>query len=121
MSTLEDLQSEVLNVAADHIRGQREKRHDIRTISVCVSILLAVALVCGTVLACHTISEQQETIREQQWVIASQYDQLASLLSGAEVVTEEYTDEAQTDDGGTAIAGSGNTYVGGDLIGNGEK
>lgn len=107
--------------ASERIKKDKRKHEIHLLLIVLLFVMVCAAMICGTVISCHTISEQQATIREQQWVIASQYDQLASLLSGAEIVTEEYTNEAQTDDGGTAIAGSGNTYVGGDLIGNGEK
>ena len=118
---IDDLQTEAINMAAEHIRTQRKRFQNVRFITACITVLLVVAMICCTVLCFHAISEQQEIIRAQQLVIASQYDQLTGLLSGAEIVTEEYVNEADSEDGGTAIAGNGNTDAGGDLIGEGEE
>lgn len=110
MEKLTELQNEALAAAAEHIRQQRKKSKDLKTWIICACVLLCVAMVCATVLGCCAIVEQQKTIRMQS-------DVLTDLLSGAEIVTEEYTNEADSGDGGTAIAGNGNMISGGDLNG----
>lgn len=101
-------------------RIKKDKRtHELQKLTIiCVSILLGVAMVCGTVLGCYSAKKQQETIIEQQYAISAQYAQLANLLSGAEITTSEYTAEADGD-GSISVAGDGNTTVGGDVV-NGE-
>ena len=80
---------------------------------VCMSVLLGVAMICGTVLGCYTIREQQNTIIEQQYALNMQYASLMEYIAGAEI-TESV---AESGDGGTAVAGQGNTVVGGDMNG----
>ena len=53
---------------------------------------------------------QQETIREQQYALNSQYASLLDYVAGAEIITESA-------EGGTAIVGDDNTTAGGDIIG----
>lgn len=81
----------------------------------CICVVLSVALICACVLGCFAIVTQQRTILEQQYALNMQYASLTDLLSGAEITTT--TNEADSGDGGTAIAGNDNTYVGGDLNG----
>lgn len=97
-------------------RIQRDKRaHELKKLAlVCLTIVLVVACVCGTVLGVYTIEKQQETIQEQQYALNMQYAGLLEYISGAEVTT---THEADAGDGGTAVAGNGNTVVGGDVGG----
>ena len=118
---LSDLQNEALAAATEHIREQRKRNANSQMIAVCLTCLLIVAIICATVLGCTAITAQQETIREQLYSINMQYTALSDLLYGAEITTEEYTTEADSGEGGTAIAGDGNFFVGGDLNGEGQN
>lgn len=104
-------------------RIQRDKRaHELKKLAlVCAAFVLAVAIVCATVLAVVAIQEQQRTIIEQQYALNMQYAGLLEYIAGAEITTETTTEtvthEADAGDGGTAVAGDGNTVVGGDMNG----
>lgn len=113
-----ELQNEALEAAAEHIRQQRNRNANSRLVAVCLTCLLVVAIICATVLGCMAIMAQQETIIEQQYALNMQYAGLSDLLSGAEIVTEEYTAESDGD-GSISVAGDGNYTVGGDV--NGEQ
>lgn len=71
---------------------------------VCLTVLLAVSIVCATVMGCYTI-------REQQYALNMQYASLMEYLSNAEVSTETI----DSGEGGVAakIEGNGNTVANG--------
>lgn len=115
---ISELQNEALEAAAEHIRQQRARNANSRLVAVCLTCLLVVAMICATVLGCTAIMSQQDTIREQQYALNMQYAGLSDLLSGAEIVTEEYTAESDGD-GSISVAEDGNYTVGGDV--NGEQ
>lgn len=73
-----------------------EKQKTLRTVIVCLSALLAVAIISGTVLAFKVLTEQQ-------YALNAQYAQLYDLLSGA-VITD-------TGEGGIIIQGGDNNDV----------
>lgn len=104
--------------AVSRIRKDRAKESRNKLIIICISVLLGVAMVCGTVLGCYTIGKQQETIIEQQYALNMQYASLMDYISGAEIITETTTEEANAGDGGTAVVGDNNTVAGGDVNGN---
>lgn len=116
---IDELKSEAIATATEHIREQRKRGQNIKTIAACLTVLLAVAMICATVLGCFAIVKQQETIIEQQYALNMQYASLMDLLYGAEVTTETTTNEADAGDGGTAVAGENNTVVWGDANGDG--
>lgn len=101
-------------------RIQKDKRtHELKKIAlVCGAVVLCVACICGTVLGIYSIEKQQETIIEQQYALNMQYASLMDLIAGTEVTT---TNEADSGDGGTAVAGENNTVVWGDMDGNSEN
>lgn len=107
-SKINELQNEAIAAATDHIREQRKKNANIRLIAYCVTIVACVAIVCATILGVYTI-------REQQYALNMQYASLIDYVSGAEITTT--TSEADSGDGGLAVAESGNTVVGGDMNG----
>lgn len=115
--TVLSVQNEALGAAAEHIRVQRKARADLRVLAYCLTALLCVSLVCGTVWGCYSIHEQQKTILEQQYALNMQYASLMEYVAGAEIETT--TNTASADGRGTAVAGDGNTTVvgGGDLNG----
>lgn len=96
-------------------RIKKDKRtHELQKLTiVCVSILLGVAMVCGTVLGCYFAKKQQETIIEQQYAINAQYAQLANLLSGAEITTTEEVIDGSGGGIAAKIEGDGNSVGGG--------
>lgn len=106
--------------ATDRIREDRKKQEIKKLLIVCGTVVLVAACVCGTVLGMYTIKKQQETIIEQQYALNMQYASLMDLLSGAEI-TETTTNEADSGDGGTAVAGENNTVVWGDMDGDSEN
>ena len=112
------LQNEALNAATEHIRGQRKKAENYKLKIVCLTVALCVAMICASVIGCFAIYSQQQTIIEQQYALNMQYAGLMDLLSGAEVVTEEYQSNADGD-GSISVAGNNNTTAGGDIV-NGE-
>lgn len=112
-SKINELQNEAIAAATDHIREQRKKNENTRIIAYCLAILIGIAMICGTILACIAIIEQQNTIREQQYALNMQYAGLLEIISGAEITEST----AESGDGGTAIAGEGNTFIGGDVNG----
>ena len=103
--------------ATDRIRKDKQIHERKKLLTVCITVLLAVAMVCGTVLGCYTVKKQQETIIEQQYALNMQYAQLMEYVAGAEVTTE--TETVDGGDGGTAIKveGDNNTTAGGDVNG----
>ena len=106
--------------AVNRIRQDRIRNSRNRLVIVCVSVLLGVAMVCGTILGCYAIGKQQETIIEQQYALNMQYASLMDYISGAEIITETTTttNEADASEGGVAVAGNDNTVAGGDINGN---
>lgn len=85
-----------------------------RLLTVCLTVVVVVALVCGAVVGCFTIKKQQETIIEQQYALNMQYASLMEYLAGAEVSTETI----ESNDGGVAakIEGNGNAISSGSSI-----
>lgn len=84
---LDDLKNEAIVAATQHIRDQRQRMANTKAISACITILLAIALICGTVVACFSIKAQQDTIVEQQYALNMQYAQLMRYVAGAEITT----------------------------------
>lgn len=82
-----------------------------RLLTVCLTIIVAVAMVCGAVVGCCTIKKQQETIIEQQYALNMQYASLMEYLANAEISTETI----DGGEGGVAakIDGNGNTIANG--------
>lgn len=105
--------------ATVRIRRDKQIHERKKLLTVCIAVLLAVAMVCGTVLGCYTVKKQQETIIEQQYALNMQYAQLMEYVAGAEVTTETTSNEANADGGGTAVAGNDNIVAGGDVNGAG--
>lgn len=102
--------------SAEEVMRMRKKQYELEKFKyLCICVTLCVALVCASILGCFAIVKQQETILELQYSLNMQYATLSDLLSGAEIT--ETTNEADSGDGGTAIAGDNNTYVGGDMNG----
>lgn len=96
-------------IAAQAAEGriiEKDKQKTYRLAIVCLSLMLIVSIICGTVIAVRTIIEQQ-------YAMNAQFSDLYDLLAGAEVVTYE----ADSDGEGTAVAGDGNITVGGDYNG----
>lgn len=94
-------------VAAQAVEGrviEKDKQKTYRLAIVCLSLMLIVSIICGTIIAVRTIIEQQYALNAQN---ASLYD----LLAGAEVI------EIDGGDGGNAVYGDSNTTVGGDYNG----
>lgn len=104
--------------ATDRIENDKRNHERKKLLTVCLSVVLGVALVCGTFLACYAIKQQQDTIREQQYALNMQYASLMEYIAGAEITTSEYSAEADGD-GSISVAGDGNTTAGGDIV-NGE-
>lgn len=84
----------------------------------CACVVLAIACVCACMVCIYAISEQQRTIRAQQFALNAQYAQLMEYVSGAEITTVTESYEADASDGGTAVAGNEN-QIGGAVNGNG--
>lgn len=82
-----------------------------RLLTICLTIIVAVAMVCGAVVGCYTIKKQQETIVEQQYALNMQYASLMEYLANAEISTETI----DGGEGGVAakIDGNGNTIANG--------
>ena len=97
--------------------SESSEKQELRVLAYCLTALLCVSLVCGTVWGCYSIHEQQKTILEQQYALNMQYASLMEYVAGAEIETT--TNTASADGRGTAVAGDGNTTVvgGGDLNG----
>lgn len=114
---MNELQNDAIAAATEHIREQRKKNANTRIIAYCLTAILCITIICATVLGCYTIRKQQETIIEQQYALNMQYASLIDLLYGAEVTTETVTNEADSGDGGTAVAGENNTVVWGNMNG----
>lgn len=96
--------------AAQRIRVEKSKNAHRKLVILCGTVALCILLVCLTVLGCMAIWAQQETIREQQYALNSQYASLLDYVAGADIITESA-------EGGTAIVGDDNTTAGGDIIG----
>lgn len=120
MDKMTELQNEALAAATEHIKQQRKRNECNHLKIICLTIIICVGLISAAVLGCFAIYSQQETIREQQYALNMQYASLMDLLSGAEI-TETTTNEADSGDGGTAVAGENNTVVWGDMSGNSEN
>jgi hypothetical protein len=113
---ISEIQNKVIKTASEHIKEQRVRNRNTKLVAYCITILLAVSIVCGTVLACYTVKQQHDTIIEQQYALNIQYASLMEYVSGAEITT---TYEANSGKNGTAIVGDGNTLAGGDANGDG--
>ena len=100
-------------VAAEGNRQKEKLKMKIslqKAMIICAAFVLCTAIICGTIFGIIAF-------REQQWALNAQYADMVSLLAGAERKVEE----AAADNGETAIAGSNNSYVGGDINGNSES
>lgn len=82
-----------------------------RLLTMCLTIIVAIAMMCGAVMGCYTIKKQQETIVEQQYALNMQYASLMEYLANAEISTETI----DGGEGGVAakIDGNGNTIANG--------
>lgn len=112
----ENLKNEVIAAATEHLRLQRKRVLNLRTVAYCIAIVLCVLMVCATVIVCNYHNTQANVILEQQYALNAQYAGLLDLLSGAEVTREEYTATADGDES-ISVAGEGNIAAGGDVIG----
>lgn len=112
----ENLKNEVIAAATEHLRSQRKRFLNLRTVAYCLTIVLCVLIVCATVVVCNYHNTQANVILEQQYALSAQYAGLLALLSGAEATSEEYTATADGD-GSISVAGEGNIAAGGDVIG----
>lgn len=99
--------------ATDRIEDDKRTHERKKLWIVCLSVLLGLAMVCGTVLACYTVKKQQETIIEQQYALNMQYADLVSLLSGAEITTSEEVIDGSGGGVAAKIEGNGNSISGG--------
>lgn len=115
---IQELQAEAIDAATQHIREQRKANENMRIKVYCLTVLLIVAMVCATVIACFSIYSQQQTIIEQQYALNMQYSGLLDYVAGAEVTTTTSKYDAQADgEGSIAVAGDGNITAGGDVNG----
>ena len=82
-----------------------------KLLTMCLTIIVAVTMVCGAVMGCYAINKQQETIVEQQYALNMQYASLMEYLANAEISTETIDGS----EGGVAakIDGNGNTIANG--------
>lgn len=96
--------------AAKKIKAEKSKNGTKKLVIICGTVIICVLLASLAVFGCFTVHAQQETIREQQYALNSQYASLLDYVSGAEIITESA-------EGGTAIVGDDNTTAGGDIIG----
>lgn len=106
------MEEEAVKLAIEQIKKERKQAKTKNILIICLSVILCVSIICGTVLAICTI-------REQQYTLNMQYAQLYDLLVGAEIVCEdeEYDAKSYADNGGVAIANNGDTTIGGDVNG----
>lgn len=103
---ISEIQNKVIKTASEHIKEQRVRNRNTKLVAYCITILLAVSIVCGTVLACYTVKQQHDTIIEQQYALNIQYASLMEYVSGAEITT---TYEANSGKNGTAKSSSSGT------------
>lgn len=111
---IEELQNETLKVATEHIKNQKNRVAIQKLWIICLCVLLCAAIVCGTVISCTAIKEQNAVIVKQLYSLNMQYTSLADLLYGASINidSQEIVDSG---DGGNAIKIDGNNNtVGGD-------
>lgn len=110
---IEELQNETLKVATEHIKNQKNRLTIQKLWIVCLCILLCTAIICGTVISCTAIKEQNAVIIKQLYSLNMQYTSLADLLYGSKV--ENYSEIIDGGDGGNAIKVEGdNNMIGGD-------
>ena len=114
---INELQNAALEAATEHIRGQRKENKLTKTKLYCITVFSCVLIICAAFVACFAIHSQQKTITEQQYALNMQYAGLLDLIYGAEITNETITNEADSGDGGTAVAGENNTVVWGDMRG----
>lgn len=108
----ESVKEEAVKLAIEQIKKERKQAKTKNILIICLTIILCVSIICGTVLAICTI-------REQQYALNMQYAQLFDLIMGAEIVEEADDCNYNVDggDNGVAIWGDGNSVVGGDVNG----
>lgn len=106
------MEEEAVRLAIEQIKKERKQTKTKNVLIICLTIILCVSIICGTVLAICTI-------REQQYALNMQYAQLFDLIIGAEIVEEDEKCDAESraDNGGVAIASNGDTTIGGDVNG----
>lgn len=116
---INELQNNAIETATEHIRAQRKVNHSNKVKIVCLTVVVCVIIVCTSILGGYSIYQQQQTIRDQQWALNSQYAQIMDYLRGVQVVVEETTThESQADgDGSIAVSGDGNITTEGDING----
>lgn len=73
-----------------------------RTAIICLSIIVSIAIICGSVICFNSI-------KEQQYALNMQFAQMVELLQGAE--------KYETGENGTIINGNENYTSGGDING----
>lgn len=108
------LSEQIAGEAALERMATRDKQKTYRLAVICLSVLLAICIICGTIIAVRTIDKMQETINIQ-------FIQMHNLLSGAETITETYSYNADSDGSGTAVAGDNNTVISGDVDGESKR
>lgn len=107
------MEEEAVKLAIEQIKKERKQAKTKNVLIICLTIILCVSIICGTVLALCII-------REQQYALNMQYAQLFDLIIGAEIVEEadeQYNAEAKADNGGVAVASNGDATIGGDVNG----
>lgn len=110
---INELQNAAIEAATAHIKNQRSDNRMARLRLYCLTIFACVLVLGASVIACFAIHSQQQTIIEQQYALNMQYAGLLDYVSGAEI-TEYYAD---SEEGGTAVAGDSNMVIGGDYGG----
>ena len=106
---LVDIQNEVIESAKEHIQNQRDHIKSLNVRTYCLTAVLIVAIVCGTIVACLSVFRQQAVINQQ-------YTDLLDYIKGLEFIVE-YDEASSSGDGSIAVVGDGNITAGGDLNG----
>lgn len=95
------LSKEVAQIATSTIRKEKWLKKNWRFVAICLTVLLCVAIVCGTAygVTCHLAT----------------LDALKEIVYATEIV-ETTTETAEADNGGVAAIGNNNTITaGGDI------
>lgn len=116
---MDEQYKDLLGEVSEEMKNRRERAERYKLMTICATVLIAVAMICGTFLGCWAIYHQNQVIIEQQYALNMQFASMSDLLYGAEIVTETTTYEADSGENGTAIVGENTVTVGGDMNGNG--
>lgn len=109
---IEELQNETLKVATEHIKNQKNRVAIQKLWIICLCVLLCAAIVCGTVISCTAIKQQQAVLIEQLYSLNMQYASLADLLYGTDFESSfEIINGGETGDA-IKIDGNNNTVGG---------